>query len=268
MSRIEETFKRLKREGRPALIPFLVAGDPTLETTKALVVKMADSGADIIELGVPYSDPLADGPTIQAAYQRALERGVSLRDVFQLARGLKGITPPLVIMTYFNPVFRYGLRSFAEDSKESGVSGVIIPDLPPEEAEPWMVEAMKQNLDTIFLAAPTSPPGRIRMISHFSRGFIYYVSLTGVTGARKKLSGDLKGAVRSIKEQSGKPVAVGFGISTPDQAREVGRFADGVIVGSAIVKLVEEKGRRGPLISRIGAFVTSLSCAIRRRNGQ
>jgi tryptophan synthase alpha chain len=262
MNRIEQTFRRCKRRGRAALIPFIVAGDPDLETTEALVIKMAESGADIIELGVPYSDPLADGPTIQAASQRALQKGANLEGVFGLAKKLKEITPPLVLLTYFNPIFRYGLKAFAGNCQESGIGGVIIPDLPPEEARPWIEEARKLGVDTIFLAAPTSPPERIRLVSKFSRGFIYYVSITGVTGARGKLPEELKSSVQRIKEESKKPVAVGFGISTPEQAKEVSRFADGVIVGSAVVKIVEEVGKNDNLAGRVGDFVASLAAAI------
>jgi len=263
MNRIEQTFKRLKRSGQAALIPFIVAGDPDLEATEALVIQMAESGADIIELGLPYSDPLADGPTIQAASQRALQKGVNLEDLFGLAKKLKEITPPLVLLTYFNPIFRYGLKAFAENCQRSGIAGVIIPDLPPEEARPWIEEARKLGVDTIFLAAPTSPPERIRWVSKVSRGFIYYVSITGVTGVRGKLPEELRSAVRRIKEGSKKPVAVGFGISTPEQAKEVSRFADGVIVGSAVVKIVEEEAGNEGLIHRVGDFISSLAAAVR-----
>jgi tryptophan synthase alpha chain len=263
MNRIEQTFKRLKKKEQAALIPFIVAGDPDLKTTEALIAKMSESGADIIELGVPYSDPLADGPTIQAASQRALQKGVNLEDIFGLAKKLKEIAPPLVLLTYFNPIFRYGLKAFAENCQRSGIEGVIIPDLPPEEARPWVEEAGRVGVDTIFLAAPTSPPERISLVSKFSRGFIYYVSVTGVTGARGKLPEELKSAVRRIKEESKKPVAVGFGISTPDQAKEVSRFADGVIVGSAVVKIVEEEGKKDGLVQRVGGFIACLAAAIR-----
>jgi tryptophan synthase alpha chain len=262
MNRIEQTFKRLKRRGQAALIPFIVAGDPDLKTTEALVIRMAESGAHIVELGVPYSDPLADGPTIQAASQRALQKGVNLEDIFGLAKRLKDITCPLVLLTYFNPIFRHGLKAFAENCQRSGIEGVIIPDLPPEEARPWIEEARKLGVDAIFLAAPTSPPERIRLVSRLSRGFIYYVSITGVTGARGKLPEELKSAVGRIKEESKKPVAVGFGISTPDQAREVSRFADGVIVGSAVVKIVEDEGKNDGLVQRVGGFIASLAAAI------
>jgi len=262
MSRIESTFKKLKEKKRTALIPFIVAGDPDLETTEALVSKMADSGADIIELGLPFSDPLADGPTIQAASQRALKNGTSLGRIFRLTEKLKKISSPLVLMTYFNPVFKFGLRDFAESCKQNGLEGVIIPDLPPEEAAPWVQEARACDLDTIFLAAPTSGPERVRLISRRSRGFIYYVSVTGVTGAREELPNELESGVRKIKGYGKKPVAVGFGVSTPAQAKMIGCFADGVIVGSAIVKIIEESIRESSMISRVGDFVASLAKAL------
>jgi tryptophan synthase alpha chain len=263
MNRIEQTFKRLKGRRQAALIPFIMAGDPDLKTTEVLAVRMAQRGADIIELGVPYSDPLADGPTIQAASQRALQNGVNLKSIFSLARKLQGIASPLVLMTYFNPIFRYGLQAFASDCQRSGIDGVIVPDLPPEEAGPWIKEARKFEVDTIFLAAPTSPEERIRLVSQVSRGFIYYVSITGVTGVRGNLPEELAPAVRRIKERIRKPVAVGFGISTPEQAKEVSGFADGVIVGSAIVKIVEEEGKNDQLAERVGDFIASLADAIR-----
>ena len=263
MSRIDQTFKILKNRGQVALIPFIVAGDPDLETTEALVLKMAESGTDIIELGVPFSDPLADGPIIQAASQRALQNGVNLRDIFRLTERLKGIDFPLVLMTYINPVFCFGLKDFAEGCQKSGVDGVIIPDLPPEEAGLWISEARRMNLDTIFLVAPTSPPERIRLVSRCSRGFIYYVSVTGVTGTRENLPEEVGLAVKRIKEISQKPVAVGFGISSPEQAKRVSRFADGVIIGSAIVKIIGENLKSPDMIDRVGDFVSSLTKALK-----
>ena len=263
MSRIDRTFKILKNRRQVALIPFIVAGDPDLETTEALVLKMAESGTDIIELGVPFSDPLADGPIIQAASQRALQNGVNLRDIFRLTERLKGIDFPLVLMTYFNPVFCFGLKDFAEGCQKSGVDGVIIPDLPPEEAGLWISEARRMNLDTIFLVAPTSPPERIRLVSRCSRGFIYYVSVTGVTGTRENLPEEVGLAVKRIKEISQKPVAVGFGISSPEQAKRVSRFADGVIIGSAIVKIIGENLKSPDMIDRVGDFVSSLTKALK-----
>jgi tryptophan synthase alpha chain len=258
MNRIESVFSRLRNK-RAALIPFAVAGDPDLRTTETLVLKMAECGADIIELGVPFSDPLADGRTIQAASQRALKNGVTLAETFHLAEKLKEISAPIVLMTYFNPVFRYGLKSFAEDCHGNGIDGVIIPDLPPEEAGPWIKEAKRFDLGTIFPIAPTSSPDRVKLASRYSRGFLYYVSITGVTGTRGTLPEALEQSVKQINGYSNKPVAVGFGISTPEQAREVSRFADGVIVGSAIVKMIEESLGRPDLVKRVGGFVVSLA---------
>jgi tryptophan synthase alpha chain len=263
MSKIDQTFNKLKREGRAALIPFVVAGDPDIETTRSLIREMSACGADIIEIGVPFSDPLLDGPTIQAASYRALQKEVGLKEIFNITKKSWEVKTPLVIMTYFNPVFRYGLKTFANDCRGCGIDGVIIPDLPPEEAGSWIKEAREANLDTIFLASPTSPPKRIKKVSKCSRGFIYYVSVTGVTGARDKLPKDLEIAVRQIKRQTQKPVAVGFGISNPDQSREVGRFADGVIIGSAIVKLVEENLNHSDLTTKISNFVLSLAKALK-----
>jgi tryptophan synthase alpha chain len=262
MSRIGRVFRKLKNK-RAAFIPFVVAGDPDLKTTEALVVKMGECGADIIELGVPFSDPLADGPTIQAAFRRALKNGVNLKEIFRMAERLKGISTPLILMTYFNPIFQHGLKSFAEDCHRHGIDGVIIPDLPTEEAGPWIKEARPFKLDTIFLIAPTSSPDRVKWVNRHSRGFIYYVSVTGVTGTRGKLPDGLETAVGEIRKWSKKPVAIGFGISTPEQVKKVGRIADGVIVGSAIVKLIEENLKEPDLITKGGSFVTSLSKASR-----
>jgi tryptophan synthase alpha chain len=263
MSKIDQTFDELRIEGRAALIPFVVAGDPDLETTEVLVRKMAEAGADIIEIGVPFSDPLLDGPTIQAASYRALRKGVGLKEIFGLAKRLGEINMPLLIMTYFNPVFRYGLKTFATDCKKSGIDGVVIPDLPPEEAGPWIKEAREVNLDTIFLVSPTSPPERIKKVIQYSRGFIYYISVTGVTGTREKLPKDLEFAVRRIKERTKKPVAVGFGISNPEQMSGVSRVADGVIIGSAIVRILEENLDHLDPITPIRDFVFSLAKTLR-----
>jgi tryptophan synthase alpha chain len=263
MSRIDWTFEKLKERGRAALIPFVMTGAPDLQATEGLVLKMADNGADMIELGVPFSDPLADGPTIQSASQRALKNGVNLREIFLLSKKLNGIPAPLILMTYFNPVIQYGLKVFVEHCKESGVGGVIIPDLPPEEAADWVMEARSVDLDTIFLTAPTSTPERIRLVDQSSRGFIYHVSITGVTGVRQELPDGLEADVRRVKENSHKPVAVGFGISTPGQAREVSRFADGIIVGSAIIRIMGESHNSTDGIARVGGFVSSLSNALK-----
>jgi tryptophan synthase alpha chain len=262
VSRIDRVFRKLKNK-RAAFIPFVVAGDPDLKTTEALILKMGECGADIIELGVPFSDPLADGPIIQTGSQRALKNGVNLKEIFRMAERLKGTSTPLVLMTYFNPVFQHGLKSFAEDCRRSGIDGVIIPDLPPEEAGRWIQEAKPFKLDTIFLLAPTSPPDRVKLASRYSRGFLYYVSITGVTGVRGNLPDGLETAIGEIRKCSQKPVAVGFGISTPDQVKEAGRIADGVIVGSAIVKMIGENLNSPELIAKVGGFVASLTEALR-----
>ncbi|HUL31850.1 MAG TPA: tryptophan synthase subunit alpha [Thermodesulfobacteriota bacterium] len=263
MNKTELVFKKVRHK-RAALIPFVVAGDPDLKTTEALVANMAVCGADIVELGVPFSDPLADGPTIQTASQRALRNGVNLEGILRMAERLKGISTPLVLMTYFNPVFQYGLDSFAADCDSHGIDGVIIPDLPPEEAGPWVKEAKRFRLGTVFLIAPTSPPDRVRLASRYSSGFLYYVSITGVTGTRGTLPQDLEQSIGQIRKENDKPLAVGFGISTPEQAREVSRFADGVIVGSAIVKRIEENLKKPEMMTRVGDFVGSLADALRR----
>ncbi len=263
MSRIDQTFERLKEKGGAALIPFVMAGDPGLESTEALILKMAERGADMIEIGVPFSDPVSDGPTLQAASQRALRNGINLKKIFSLCVELNKIEIPLLLMTYFNPVFRYGFKSFVKQCKESKIAGVIIPDLPPEEAGVWVKEARRADLDTVFLTAPTSPPERIRLINYLSRGFIYHVSVTGVTGARTELPEGLEKDIRRIKEESKKPVAVGFGVSTPEQAREISCFADGIVVGSAIARIMGESVSSKDGIARVGNFISNFSEALK-----
>ncbi|MBM4322961.1 MAG: tryptophan synthase subunit alpha [Deltaproteobacteria bacterium] len=263
MSRIDQTFKRLKDRFRVALIPFIVAGDPDLSATEALLLKMAEAGADMIELGVPFSEPVADGPTIWNSHQRALQNGVGLKEILSMTGRLMDSIPPLILMTYFKPVSEYGRRDFAKDCKENGIEGVIIPDLSPEDAEVWIGEARKMNLDTIFLIDPNSPPERIRWVIRSSRGFIYYASVAGMTGTREKLPEELESSARRIKEQTKKPVAIGFGISTPEQVKGVSRFSDGVIVGSAIVKIIEENVDSPSLVERVGDFVSSLAEALK-----
>jgi tryptophan synthase alpha chain len=241
MTRISETFRRLTRRGRRAFIPYVMAGDPSMDKTAEMVRILEECGADIIELGVPFSDPLADGPTIQRASERALRNGVTLRDVISLVRDLRQSTQvPLILMTYFNPVFKYGIQDFIGNARVAGVDGVIIPDLPPDEAEDFIKLSRKASLDTIFLLAPTSTDERIRKVSKASSGFIYYVSMTGITGANLSLDGSMETLISSIRKFTDKPIAVGFGVSTPDEASMVSKLADGVIVGSAIVKRLHE----------------------------
>lgn len=241
MNRIEKTFKELKALNKKAFIPYIMAGDPSVEKTKELVLVLEECGADIIELGVPFTDPLADGPTIQRAAERALKGGVTLKGVLALVKDLRTKTRvPLVLMTYYNPVFKYGEEQFVKDAKDAGVDGVIIPDLPPDEAGELIKTAKKAGLATIFLLAPTSTEDRIKKVAAAARGFIYYVSMTGITGAQILLDGSIGKSINNIRSITDKPVAVGFGISTPEEARAVSGISDGVIVGSAIVRKIQE----------------------------
>jgi tryptophan synthase alpha chain len=241
MTRIGRAFKRLKKDGGKAFIPYIMAGDPSLETTKETVLMLEQCGADIVELGVPFSDPLADGPTIQRAAERALKNNVTLRKVIAFVKDIRSSTQiPLILMTYFNPVFKYGSERFIRDAADAGVDGLIIPDLPPDEAADFIKHARKANLDTIFLLAPTSTEDRIRIVAKVSRGFLYYVSITGTTGSGLLFDGSMERLISEIKGCTDTPVAVGFGVSTPEDAVAVAKVADGVIVGSAIVKRLHE----------------------------
>ncbi|MDO8525535.1 MAG: tryptophan synthase subunit alpha [Candidatus Omnitrophota bacterium] len=259
-NRIDKKFKELKRRGKKAFIAYVTAGDPGLKMTVRIVLALERAGADIVELGIPFSDPVADGPTIQAASQRALANGASLKKIFALVKGLRRKTEiPLVFMTYCNPVFKFGFEKFFRTCRETGVDGVIVPDLPLEEAGDAMRSGKKNHVAVIFLAAPTSTGHRIRAIAAKSGGFIYYVSLTGVTGARKKLPGEIFSNVRAIKALTDKPVAVGFGISAAKQARSIAGTADGVIVGSAIVNIISENK---DTIARVSKLARGLASAI------
>lgn len=240
MSRIEGTFQRLSQEGRAALMPYLTLGYPQQESALAIIPALVEGGADLIELGVPFSDPLADGTTIQAASQQALHNGMNLSLCLDQAKSLRiyGVETPFVLMSYYNPVFQLGAEVFARRAVASGVDGVIVPDLPPEEAEELESALKARGLDLIFLLPPTASPARMRLIVRRSSGFLYLVSLIGVTGAREQLSRDLSSFIADVREETDLPLAVGFGISTPHQAAQVARQADGVIVGSALVKRV------------------------------
>lgn len=269
MTRISETFAALRSRGEVALIPYITAGDPDLATTFHLVHELARQGADLIELGVPFSDPMADGPTHQRAAERALRSGTSIARVLDLAQNLRRtLTVPLILFTYYNPVFRYGGERFARDARQAGVDGVLCVDLPPEEADELKRETDRQDLDLIFLLAPTSSLSRVRTVLTRARGFVYYVAVTGVTGARATLPPDLGEMVRRIRAISPVPVGVGFGISSPEQAAEVASVADAVIVGSALSQILETHGGQPDLIERIGVFASSLKQGIRNRNRQ
>ena len=241
MTRIGKAFKRLKKDGGKAFIPYIMAGDPSLETTKETVLMLEQCGADIVELGVPFSDPLADGPTIQRAAERALKNNVTLRKIIAFVEDIRSSTHiPLILMTYFNPVFKYGSERFIRDASDANVDGLIIPDLPPDEAADFIKHARKANLDTIFLLAPTSTEDRIRIVTKASKGFLYYVSITGTTGSGLLFDGSMERLISEIKGCTDTPIAVGFGVSTPEDAAAVAKVADGVIVGSAIVKKLHE----------------------------
>ncbi len=270
MSRIKNAFNRLRKKNETALIPYIMAGDPNLEVTKRLIHEMDQAGADIIELGAPFSDPLADGPTIQKAAIRSLKNHTSIADVLGLVADIRKVSNiPLILMTYYNLIFKYGEERFVRDAAAAGLDGIILPDLPPEEAGTLIPPAKKAGLDTIFLLAPTSTDERIKLVSKVSQGFIYYVSLTGVTGARAGVQDSVRDSLRKIKQVSDKPVAVGFGISTPDQAAQVaGWGADGVIVGSALVKVIEEHAGSPELIPKAAAFVKALKQGVLAGHGK
>ncbi len=237
MNRIDEKFAELKKQKRAALMPYLPLGFPTMALSAQLIRAVADAGADVIELGVPFSDPIADGPVIQAATQTALKNGMTLRKCIDLAGQARadGITTPFVLMGYLNPILRFGVDNFARAAREAGVDGVIAPDLPPEEAGALDAALRANDLDLIFLAAPTSTPERLRKIAEATRGFLYLVSVTGVTGARAQMANDLGDFVARVRALTAKPVCVGFGIANAESARQVAQIADGVIVGSALV---------------------------------
>jgi len=259
MKRINEVFAGLKAEGRKALITFITAGDPSMDKTPDLVLSMAENGADIIELGVPFSDPLADGSTIQAASMRAIHRGATLRKIIAMVKRIHNCCAvPLVLMSYYNPILAYGVSDFVADAVAAGVNGVIIPDLPPEEGVRLRQEAEAKEVALIQLVAPTSTPERMSRLCHLSRGFVYYVMVTGITGARTDLPPTFAESLAQLKTMTKTPIAAGFGVSTPEQAAEVGQYADGVIVGSALVKIVAEHGAEIDLPDRLGSFVHQL----------
>jgi tryptophan synthase alpha chain len=246
------------------LIPYVTAGDPDLETTKTLVREMVRHGGDIIEIGVPFSDPLADGPIIQRASQRALQAGTTVRRILQMVHELRPeIDAPLVLMTYFNPIYRYGEAAFVSDALAAGVDGIIVPDLPPEEAQTLRDLTNGTPLDMIFLAAPTSTPARLALIAEASRGFIYYVSRLGTTGVRSQLSDDLQAMLSQLRSTTAKPLTVGFGVSTPEHVRLVAEMADGVVVASAILQLLEDITDRDAKLAQVTDFIAALKAATR-----
>ena len=266
MTRIGRKFAQLQRSGRKALITFVTAGDHSLAFTERLVPEMAAAGADIIELGIPFSDPMADGPTIQLASERALAGGTTVQGVLATVKNIRRICDvPLLLMGYYNPVFVYGVERFCADAAAAGVDGVLLVDLPPEEAPEFSRFAAAAGIDFIPLLTPTSDQSRISKVKKIGLGFIYYVSVAGVTGARASLAEDIGPMVTRIRQSASLPVAVGFGISTPGQAAEVAAVADGVVVGSALVKLFEQHhGDR--LLEEVTAAVRALKDGMAQLN--
>jgi len=259
MSRIREKFRELKQSARGGFIPFITAGDPDLVTTERLLIKLAKAGADVIELGVPFSDPVADGEVIQRASERALRNGVTVHDALTGARNVRRhIDVPIVLFSYFNPLLQFGPEAFARAARDAGIDGVLVTDLIPEEAESWTRNLLQQRLDPIFLVAPTTSEERLAQIAQQAHGFIYAVSRAGVTGERDEMTGDAEALVKRVRAVSDLPVAVGFGISTSRQVRQVWRFADAAVIGSAIVKQIEKFGDSADLVKHIGEFARSL----------
>jgi tryptophan synthase alpha chain len=241
VTRIGETFGRLRQAGRKAFVAFVTAGDPSLERTIEIALELEQGGVDVLELGVPFSDPLADGPVIQRSSERALRAGTTLLSVLRAVREIRKRSKlPLLLFSYYNPLLRYGLGRLVSDAVESGADGVLVTDLPPEEAGGWIETARRGSVDTVFLAAPTSPDDRLRRVAQASRGFVYAISRTGVTGERDALSPEARELVGRLRRLTDEPVALGFGISKPEQVHEAAAVADGVVVGSALVRFVEE----------------------------
>jgi tryptophan synthase alpha chain len=264
MSRLDETFARLRARGERALLPYFMAGDPSLADTRRLMIEAARRGADVVELGVPFSDPLADGPVIQRAGTRALAGGATVARVLETVAGLRAeIDVPIVLLTYYNPVLAFGLKAFARTAVDAGVDGAIVADMPPEESDLLGTEATAAGLDLVYMVAPTSTVARVRLIARKSRGFIYVVSLTGVTGERQQLPADMATQIAAIRRETAMPVCVGFGISTPAQVATVGRVADGAAVGSAIVRLVESRAGSPTLVDDVGKFIAELKAPLR-----
>ncbi len=263
-SKLDRTFAQLRQKGEKALITYVMAGDPSLRETEQLVVELEQAGADIIELGVPFSDPIADGPVIQQAAERALRSGTSLRAILSMVTGLRARTQiPLVLMAYYNSIHAFGPERFCQEAAKAGVDGLILPDMPPDEAGPLKGPAAAAGLPLIYLLAPTSTAERRTFVARQSQGFVYYVSLTGITGAKLPNLADVSKNVEKIRRVTNVPVAVGFGVATPEDAAKVAAIADGVIVGSAIVKQIAAHRQKPEMVKHVAEFVRSLKNAIR-----
>ncbi len=263
-SRLDSAFAKLRQRGEKALIAYVMAGDPSLQETEELVVELEQAGADIIELGVPFSDPIADGPVIQQAAERALRSGTSLRTILSMVTRLRTRTQiPLVLMAYYNNIHAFGPERFCQEATQAGIDGVIMPDMPPDEAGPLKGPAATAGLPLIYLLAPTSTAERRSFVARQSQGFVYYVSLTGITGAKLLNVADVGKNVEKIRKVTHVPVAVGFGVATPEDAAKVAAIADGVIVGSAIVKQIAAHQQKPAMVKNVAEFVHSLKTAMR-----
>jgi tryptophan synthase alpha chain len=262
--RIAAKFRELRARNESALIPFVVAGDPDLDNTKAIVREFETRGADLIELGVPFSDPMADGPANQRAASRGLNSGASLAAILSMVSELRRETEiPLILFGYFNPIFHYGCDRLCADAARAGIDGLLVVDLPPEEAAELKAPARANGLDIIYLLAPTTPIERARKVARSASGFLYYVSVVGVTGARTAVASDLEENVNNLRSVTELPIGVGFGISTPEQAAQVARFADAVVVGSAMSLLIEANLGSPELVKKVGELVGSMKAAMK-----
>ena len=263
MSRIEKRFRKVRDEGSKALVAYLTAGDPDLETTKEIILGLDRAGVDILEIGVPFSDPTADGPIIQAASHRALEGGATLTGILEMIETVRAVSEiPIVLFGYYNPILSYGNEPFAKRARAAGVDGLLVVDLPPEESAELRRYTDRAGIDFISLIAPTSTDGRIRRIARDAGGFLYYISITGVTGTLKPRAADIKRDVERIRAVTDLPVAVGFGISTPEQAREIAPHADGIVIGSAFVRLIEENSGANNMVNIVAGYARDIKKVI------
>lgn len=262
MTRISAKWQQLKAEGRKAFIPYITAGDPDLATTEALLLALADAGADIIELGVPFSDPMADGPVIQRASERALKQPLGVADILPVVERVRQQSEvPIMLFSYYNPLLQFAREGLGVKLKAAGVDGVLVTDLIPEEADGWVAEMRAADLDTIFLAAPTSPDERLKKIGEYSSGFVYVVARTGVTGMRDSIAGEVQGLVERVRQQTALPVAVGFGISKPEHVQAVWQYADGAVVGTRLVLEIENHLDAADVVARVAQLVRELKGA-------
>lgn len=263
MNKIDQKFKELKAKNHKALIPFITAGDPSLKKTEELILGFEAAGADIIEIGIPFSDPMADGPTIQAASQRALDNGTTLNKVIAMVERVRQKTSiPLAFMMYYNHIFHYGEEKFVKKMKAIGIDGLIVPDLPVEEAGSLEKLTKKQGIALVHFVAPTTSDARIKKTTEHASGFIYYVSVAGVTGARTSVASSYVKQISKIKKNTSVPVCVGFGVATPEQAHKIAKQADGVIVGSAIINKIQQHVKDKDCVKKVSAFIKKLAQAV------